>query len=426
MKTASKPLRLTFSTAAAFILGGVHVSAADLFEISANSASGLLSVGGKSLPDLVDNMINGTGKFQSLENVPFNAQLTYAGVNNALFFNVSDLGGGAWQAQLSSPFHPGLINRTFSGQSRAEVETQIQDYLKRDGLSDLARFLKAISEQSAHGTMVGNPNSTTALTANYSFTEYGMAMTETAEEKEDPKEATGVGMAMVGDVGFIKAQGIEANSYSFTPFLPMKLSSRVRLDIGVPMNYTEVGGAQVFRGGLQLAMPILVVKRNYKEGRPWLWQVTPHGGTQIAGSFDLVAGGVINSAGVTSLIAYDFGKFEISMGNHISFHESLEISIGDYTFDPQISNQIVKNGIKVGVPFAKRWYAEAYAIDTELLGSGNFMSRYTTLGGGVGYKFLGKADSAKKKKGYAMIGAYSNFGTDWTSANIQFGTGWKF
>ena len=371
-------------------------------------------------------MINGTGKFQSLENVPFNAQLTYAGVNNALFFNVADVGGGAWQAELSSPFHPGLIQRSFTGASRADVETQIQDYLKREGLSDLARFLKAISEQSAHGTMVGNPNSTTALIANYSFTEYGMAMTETAEEKEDPKEATGAGIAMVGDVGFIKAQGIEANSYSFTPFVPMKLSSRVRLDVGVPLNYTEVGGAQVFRGGIQLALPILIVKRNYKEGRPWLWQVTPHGGTQIAGSFDLIAGGVINSGGVTSLIAYDFGKFEISMGNHVSFHESLEVSIGDYSFDPQVSNQIVKNGIKVGVPFAKRWYAEAYAIDTELLGSGNFLSRYTTLGGGVGYKFLGKTDSVKKKKGYAMIGAYSNFGTDWTSANVQFGTGWKF
>jgi hypothetical protein len=139
----------------------------------------------------------------------------------------------------------------------------------------------------------------------------------------------------------------------------------------------------------------------------------------------MVAGGVINNFGLTSLLGYDFGWGELSMGNQLNHFESLEVTFGDYSFDPKLSTQIVKNGLKLGVPFAKRWYAEFYALDTEMLGE-SFMARYATVGGGIGYKFLGKPDSANKKKGYLMVGAYANIGKEFTGAHFQLGSGWKF
>ena len=106
------------------------------------------------------------------------------------------------------------------------------------------------------------------------------------------------------------------------------------------------------------------------------------------------------------------------MGNHISFHEGLKVSVDDYTFDPQVSQQIIKNGLKLGRSLGQRWYAEAYVIDTEFVRAA-FTSRYTTVGAGVGYRGV-------KKKGYVMLGSYADFGPGYQSAHLQAGTGWKF
>ncbi|MBM3879975.1 MAG: hypothetical protein FJ387_09685 [Verrucomicrobia bacterium] len=385
--------------------------------------------GGQSMPDLVENLIRGTDQFSNLQNRGFFARLDYGDVAQALRFDVQQEPAG-WRALLSSPFQPGLIQRQFFAPTRDELEQQVEDYLQRDGSTDLGAFLKAVNGQSAFATMNGNPNSTTALTATYAFNEYGLPRTLTAEEKADPSDPSGaVGFALMGDAGFVRSRGFDVRTYSLTPFLPIRLCSRARLDLGLPLNYTDIEGSQTFRAGLQLGLPALLAKRRYEAGRPvqpWLWQLTPHGGTQVAGSVDLVAGGVVNSGGLTSLLAYDFGRLEVSWGSHFSFHESLEVTFGDYTFDAQVSSQIIKNGLKIGVPLGKRWYVEIYALDTELLGDHAFMSRYTTLGGGFGHRFLGKPDSPKKKKGYTMVGAYTNIGKAWTSASVQFGTGWKF
>ena len=41
------------------------------------------------------------------------------------------------------------------------------------------------------------------------------------------------------------------------------------------------------------------------------------------------------------------------------------------------------------------------------------------VGAGVGYR-------GPNRKGYVMVGLYGNFGDDFSSGNLQFGTGWKF
>jgi hypothetical protein len=329
--------------------------------------------------------------------------------------------GGTWTAELQSPFEPGLILRSFAAPTRAELESQIEDYLKKDGTSDLARWLKALDARTATGVMDGNPNSTTALTAGYVYSEYGMSPVTTRAEIEEGYDPEGtVGFALLGDVGFIRVEGYDAQSYSVNPFLPVRLSSRVRLDVGLPLNYTEVEGSQVFRGGLQFGLPILIVKRNLRENQRWLWQLAPSAGLQLAGSLDQLSGGMLVSFGGTSLLSYHFGPLEISLGNQITAHESLDVTFGDYSFDPDISSQILKNGLKVGVPIGKHWFAEAYAIDTELLGGDTAMTRYTTVGGGFGFR------KNTKKRAYLMVGGYAQFGDDWSAASVQFGTGWKF
>ena len=223
---------------------------------------------------------------------------------------------------------------------------------------------------------------------------------------------------MTADAGTFRSQDFSGETYSWTPMVPIAMgeSRRVRLEFSLPLNYTTLEGADQFRAGGQLAVAMLLKKRS--KDQPWLWQVTPHVGTLVSGSVDLVAGGMLLSGGATSYLSYRWNRWEFSMGNHISLHEGLAVTVGDYGFDPDVSQQIVKNGLKVGRSLGQRWYAETYVIDTEYLQDA-FISRYLTVGAGIGYR-------GANRKGYAMIGFYGNFGDDYSSGNIQFGTGWKF
>jgi hypothetical protein len=365
-------------------------------------------------------MIKGQGSFQQLANQPFNANLTYGGVTQALQFNISQ-GQGNWTASLTSPFQPGLINRNFVAQSRPELDTEIRDYLKKSGATDLANFLAAINKRSVAGVSDGNPGAQTAQIATLNYMQYGMRPTETAEESEngDNAEKTSrLGFNSIADFGSFVSRHIEGQSFGWTPMLPIELGEarRVRLELAFPLNFTRIEGADQYRVGMQLGVAMLLVKRT--KDQPWMWQLTPSGGGSVAGSLDMVAGGVLASGGLTSYTSYRWNDWEFSMGNHVSFHEGVSVKAGDYSFDPQVSQQIVKNGIKVGRSLGQRWYAELYAIDTESAQAA-YVPRYTTVGGGVGYR-------GAKRKGYLMLGAYTDFGPNYTSGHFEFGTGWKF
>ena len=360
-------------------------AAGDLFTLNGNTTDAGLPVtfneGSSRLPSFISDLVSGSNQFDALNNRQFSASLRYADVSNALNFNIRQV-GTTWRADLTSPFDPGLINRSFNSNTRDQLDSAIQDYLKKDGSGDLARFLAAINKKSAiAGVLDGNPNSATAQIANQSFMEYGLRPTETAEEIDGSADGDGnengkgsgntsrSGFSFTADVGTFRGQGVEGQSYSWTPMIPYTIGKarRVRLELALPMNYTKIEGADQYRVGAQLGVAVLLVKRT--KDQPWLWQVTPQGGVTVAGSADMIAGGVLLSGGATSYTSYRWNSWEFSMGNHISFHEGLKVSVDNYTFDPQISQQIVKNGLKIGRSLGEHWYAEVYAIDTEFVAS---------------------------------------------------------
>ena len=414
--------------AAALLAASIDTAGAgDLFTLSGNTIDGGPVVGfnqgSSKLPSFVQDLVTGSGQFSGLANRGLQAGLRYADVPNALNFNIQQV-GTLWTARLVSPFDPGIINRTFTAATRDQLDDAIQAYLKKDGSADLAKFLAAMGKRSVAGVLDGNPNAATAQVANQTFMEYGFRPTETADEIAADEDgdaaapASHVGLAMTADVGTFRSRGIEGQSYSWTPVLPIVVGKarRVKVELALPVNYTQIEGADQYRAGAQVGVSVLVVKR--RKDQPWLWQVSTHAGAVVAGSADLVAGGLMASGGVTSYTSYRQGNWEFSMGNQVSVHEGIRVSVDSYTFDPEVSQQIIKNGLKVGRSLGRRWYAEAYVIDTEFAQAA-FTSRFTTVGAGVGYR-------GANRKGYVMVGSYAEFGPNYESAHFQFGTGWKF
>jgi hypothetical protein len=385
------------------------LNAADLFTLTANGV-GTVTVGANNVVDLIERAVNRSDAFAGLGNIT-SASLNYGGVANAITFTSPAQG----QSTITIPSTG--FSRNFN------TTAQLTDFLKTDGSAEVAKFLKAMSAQSLVTITDGNPNASTARTASEAFQSYGMSFAETREEKNADKPTGRAGFGIIADVGSFDANGIKGTVYSLPMFARFKLTDRVGLDFNLPLNYTEVEGAKAFGLGLGLGIPVKVIPR--AKDSPWYWQLTPFGGANATASKDLAAGGLLANGGLNSLLSHDFGAFTLSMGNHFSLYEGIPITVSGYKFDPGVSQQMVKNGLKLDVPIGNRWIFDVYAVHTKFL-TAAALDQYITVGGEIGYRFLGKPDAAKKGGGYLKLGLYADVGDNYTSAHAQFGSGWKF
>jgi hypothetical protein len=390
-----------------------HANAADLFEIRAQGTGPVISSSGSSILDLVDNLIKNQGEFSSLSGqTSFNAALDYAGADHAMFFYVNGN-----QATLQIPSTG--FQRTFNGSSRADLQNQIEEFLKTDGIKEYSKFLEKMNEKSTVAVSDGNPNSSTALFATQTFMDYAFPQGETRAEKDEPEAASKerVGFGFMGDVGTFSSKGIKGTTYSLPLFAKFKLNNRMALGLNIPLNYTEIEGAKVFGGGINVALPSKIILRS--EDNPWAWQLTPSAGLLTSISEDLLAGGMVSQFALSSMLSYDFDNFTLTMGNHFGWYEGVPVTIDDIEYDSHVSQQITKNGLKASIPFKDHWVFEIYGVHTAFLQAAA-VDQYFTVGGELGWK------PNPKKKRYWKLGIYSDIGDNYTSAHAQFGTAWKF
>lgn len=370
-----------------------------------------VTVGANNVVDLIERAVNRSDSFAALAGA-VTGSLNYAGVANAITYTSP----GAGSSTITIPS---------TGFSRTFATTQeLTDFLKKDGANEVAKFLKAMAAQSLVAVTDGNPNASTARVGADAYQNYGMTFAETKEEKDANKPNGGrVGFGIIADVGSFDANGLKGTVYSLPMYARFKLTDRVGLNLDLPLNYTEIEGAQVFGVGLGLGVPVKVVPR--AKDSPWYWQLTPSVGANASASKDFAAGGLLANGGLNSLLAHDFGAFTVSMGNHFSVYEGVPITVSGYKFDPGVSQQILKNGLKLDVPIGKRWIFDVYAVHTKFLASAA-LDQYFTVGGEIGYRMLGKPTAEKKGGGYLKLGLYADVGEKYTSAHAQFGSSWKF
>lgn len=393
-------------------LGKVHAD--DLFKVAAKNelTSEVLRAGNSNLEKLVKELLRTEGTFQALADSPYFAALNYAGVANAITFNVNTDG---MVARLDLPSIK--FNKRFTGRNRDEVEDKISDFLKKDGSDVLARFLKSMASQSLVAVTDGNPNSTTALSASNAYAS-SMDTAFTNEEKDaaENASASSFGASFSGSIGSIDADGIKGSIYQFPIRTRYQINQRVGVNLDIPLSYIEIEGAEIYGAGVNLAVPIQIVPASKKS--PWHWQVTPFVAFDASASEDFGAGGMLLSGGLNSVVSYDFGPVILSMGNYFSAHEGIPFSYDEYNVDPGVSQQILKNGLKLDVPLGKRWIVDVYAIHTKFLADAA-VEQYFTVGGSVGYRVANSG-------GYIRLGLYADVGDNYSSPHAFLGTGWKF
>lgn len=413
----------------ALVAGAISTQARDAVEITGTyvPAGGGAPVtlsprGGDSIPDLVENLVNADEEFADLETArAVNASLRYLDVADAIAMSINETapGSGLYTATLRVA---GGDTRMFGGAGvpRQQLEDEIEDYLEDNGSDDLTRLMKFISKNSALAVMSGTPHSSAAMIAQSAFDQYGFQHVRTNAEREGDMGRYELGL--LAEAGFFESRGLRGQTYSLT--LPFSIFERERwaVRLQIPLNYTTVEDADVFRFGPSIGVPIHIIGGSTSTEPGWRWQVTPSGGAHATASADLVAGGLLGHASLSSALGYDLGpdchNLLISMGNQLTLVESIELNISDFTLDPDLSEQILKNGIKASLPFGQSWFADVYFVDTRFLSGDGYMDGYETVGGAIGFR--------RARGGIVRLGLYGNFGKNYSSANVQVGATWRF
>ena len=111
------------------------------------------------------------------------------------------------------------------------------------------------------------------------------------------------------------------------------------------------------------------------------------------------------------------------MGNSLNIVKSHSINVSGYEVGGDVDQQILKNGLKLSIPFNGKWVAEVYGIHTAFLQSAA-VDRYVTVGVQAGMHWYG--DPVSGGAGLLLLGIGGDFGNDYKDVKVRLGTGFRF
>ncbi|MES2692417.1 MAG: hypothetical protein V4773_03015 [Verrucomicrobiota bacterium] len=363
------------------------------FDTTATTTDGgppvTLQAQGSNFFDFLESLINTQGSFSSLNNRQYTASMTFLGIPNAIRFATNAAGNS-----VNITLTPTGFNRTFTGVSKADVDDQLENFFKSEGQQTIADFLKAVAKTSPIAVTDGNPTAATAVSATSSFTSQGFTPldelgdnTDTASGASKPKFG---GVSLGLNAGEFEAGLFSGKVYDISGTLFSFGGETVRLVMPFSFNYLELDtGSKVGGAGTSLALPIRFMKMG-KDGNGNInglnWRVTPLFGVSVRGSVDLASLSPLWNAGVVNTIDYPISpKLVISMVNQFTMHRSISIAYDDLDFDPNIDQQIIKNGLRLTTPFNRRWVADGFAVDTRFLKDAA-VKQFWTFGGSLAFR----------------------------------------
>ncbi len=415
----NKVLPLTAAFAAALV---VPAQASKLFTATATPVVGApVSAEGSSVTDLTSNLLKAQNQFASFSNTAWTGNLGLFGVSNAL--NVSSNATGT-NVRLTSPLTG--LDRTFTGSSRTDVETQVVNWLKTEGGDQLAAIQKEITKRSAASVTDGAPASATALSANAAFDLYGFSTTGPSSlaqsvapaSTQDDLQGLGMGLGLNGGKFKAKVNGQTYNGEKMAVTLPLslRLNETITLLGAVPLDYTDIEGTRIYgaAGTIGLNWKILQLS----ETSDWGWQVTPFGGATAKGSVDAATGALLGTYGGTSAVDYRVNEWLIvSMGNQVSAYDSIPVTVSGVKYDSNIEQQILKNGLKLGSPLTDRWLVETYGVNTWFVQRAA-VSNYWTAGAGISYRLM--------KTFFVGLNANYDIGQNFQGYSFGLSSNWNF
>jgi hypothetical protein len=329
---------------------------------------------GSNFINFANSIIDGTGQFQTLARHPYSAVSTFLGVPHAIIFSTNGPG-----TSVTLTLTPIGFTKTFTGVSSGDVNSQVDAFFEKNGQGIFASFLKAIAEKSPIAVTDGNPLAAPAIEAQGIFQSTAVTPDDTLVDQASGQKPKFGGFAIGFDAGSFKSGGFKGDDYDLSlTALSIALSDKVRLQIPVTVNYLTVDGAKVYGAGFDFALPIAL--RVMDTTNPWNWRVTPLAGISGRGSTDLASGVGLWDVGLVSTVDYKVNsKLILCLMDQITSDKSFSVTYGSYGFNPDVDQQIMKNGVRLVTPLGDDLVLDVFVVESNFLKTA-VTKQFTTFG----------------------------------------------
>jgi hypothetical protein len=371
----------------AALLLPVTAAHGDLFEIFVTNTDGSgipdLQVGGFELPELLEDLINGQDAFAAFAGAAFSADITFAGIENAINVTVDP---ATQTATITfTILGAGAQTFTFTG---ADLWQQLEQALQDNIANAISELMNQLNQLSAIAITDGAPLSTTALATDYVFERFGLHADLTADERRAAEAGNGeddVGLRGRLDAWYdnIDTDVADATVIAIAPSLEYVFNQDLSLGFLVPIVYHDIGGAEVLNVHFNLAMPWTVVHAG--DLSPVDVRVTPFGTLAVVGSVDMLSGGAIGGGGVLSTVTLPLGSMTISGSAQYAVYESIGLRYESWELDPNVSQQMVKVGGKLTQYLGDNMYVYGTISYTSFLQDAA-VDDWVSPGAGFGYR----------------------------------------
>lgn len=366
---------------AAISLFAGAASAADPFSVSltVGSQSGQFSF--KSAEDAVNTLESGAlrNRFSYTGVEPLSALIDYRGLPISLSYPTT----GSTTLDFVVPELN--LSRSFAGagastdEARDNAQDQLADFLKSGDL--LGQIMKRLAAVSPVDPIAGNPNS---LQSHLVAQDFDNAFTSHSTNVVAGAPAAGGSASNLVGVGLRFGSYSTAGMRSTSWTLPLSYTIRPSSDPGrqlsfhLPLTLADTEGAKSYYAGLGA---------NYRVPMNPRWSLTPGVNWAITGSRDLGSAAQIASASLTSAYTMPMQANALSIGNMIGYYRTLKFSAGGYSFDPDIQNVVLRNGLMYSTPVS--WFGGGFAVEysfvnTYFTGTELYNRMYNQVGATLG------------------------------------------
>jgi len=321
----------------------------DLFNVSVTSSGATASAGFNTAQQALDQLKSGnlnsilpaytTSSIASgtIDYRGLQVLASYPTTGTALVFQVPSIG----------------INQTFTGATRDQSQQQLVDFLKNNGV--YGKIMKQLAAVSPVDPVAGNPSSLMSQMVGNDFSSAFATTPGTINLSS--------GMTHGNTIGVGLAYGHFSQSSTSVDSMTLPLSYNVNLDSGyqihfdLPLTYVDTNGAKSGAAAFGVGVTIPVNEH---------WSLTPRISAGAVGSLDLASAAVMTAGSVTSAYRMPIpGDMAVTIGNMAGFAHSVDVTIGSYSVNPNISNGFIKNGAMLAVPAGKFGITGGYLEGTE-------------------------------------------------------------
>ncbi len=352
---------------AAFCVGASHADDG-LFKLDTNVAGVQTSASYASVEAAFDALKNsnlGAINPAYTGTQAVNVQIDYRGVAVTASYGMA----GSSALSLSIPSIG--LSKTFDGGSRDATQQLLKNYFKQDTDDVLGRLSKGLARMSPVDPIAGNPNSLMSQLVAADFDQGFVTPATTATSGP----ASNLG-SLGGGYGQFRDGGVTSRTYAVPLGFTIRSDDdpRRQLSVRVPIAMTDANGSRSYDIGIGASLGLPVNDR---------WTLTPALDYAAAGSRDLGSLAGMASASLTSSYVVPFSTFDIALGDLVGYYKALRVKSGDYGYDPNIANTVVRNGVLLShaIAVGARQMLLAYSlIDTQFFGDALYARHYDEVG----------------------------------------------